>query len=109
MKQKTYDFLCAVVITMGVLICFALVSGTEFFDDAVSYDNTENTLEIFGTSFEINQKALLAAEKVLGFNDCIFGEGFAERLKYAAKEGVEFIGDGMGIAFGLAKRIVGAE
>ena len=72
MKKYAVDFLCAFIITAVVFACLGLLTSEEFFNDAVVWDESEKTLQLFGTKFGLDEKSLFRTEKLFDFNDVLF-------------------------------------
>ena len=108
-KRSVLDFVCAFVIVLTVVVCAALLTNAGFFENAFMYDESTTTMEIFGMELKLDERVVALSDKLLLFNDVIFGRGFAEAVKEAWKYVLDYVSDVLTVIFTLARRLMGAE
>lgn len=108
MKKYAVDFLCAFIITAVVFACLGLLTSEEFFNDAVVWDETEKTLQLFGTKFGLDEKSLFRTEKLFDFNDVLFGRGFSDAARAAATFVFDYVRDVIRLLLTAGRKLVGA-
>lgn len=104
-KRKTADFLCAFLAFSIVLVSMALLAGESFFEGSVVLSG--ESLVLFGTEFTLDRELLSVLERLLRFNDVIFGDGFSDMLMRAGTFLAELVRDGALIAYSAARWAVG--
>lgn len=109
LKRNAVDFLCAFAVFAIILLSIVLVCNEDFADGAIRVDKEQKSVEIFGTELVLNPDMLKTAQKLVKFNDNIFGGGFSGFIMSAAEFILSYIGDFLRISFGIARLAVGAE
>ena len=104
-KRKIADFVCAFLAFSVVLVSITVLTGESFFEGAVVY--TDTGITVFGTEFVFDKELTVLLERLLHFNDVIFGKGFAGILSEICGFFVQYIKDGILIAYSLARWAVG--
>lgn len=104
-KRNIADFLCAFAVFSVVLVSIAVLAGESFFEGAVVL--TDNGAVIFGTEFVVNKELLSSLERLLYFNDAVFGNGFARCLIKAGSFLLAYVKDFLCLAYGAARWAVG--
>lgn len=109
LKRNAVDFLCTFLLFTIILMSIALVADKSFSDGVLIVDEEKGRIEIFGTGFELREDILEVFDKLLKFNDNIFGRGFSIFLKRMAEFVFSYAGDFFKIAFTAAETAVGAR
>lgn len=107
-KRSVRDFVCAFLIFSIVLSGIALVAGKDFSEGTVVVDRKNGYAELFGVRFSFDGGFFEKAEKLICFNDNIFGKGFSSALKKTAEFTFGYIGDFIKMAYALAEKAVGS-
>lgn len=108
-KRSVVNFLCAFAAFSVVLLNIALLTGQSFFEDAVEWNGQERVLSLFGTEFVFDENVPRVAERLISFNDVLFGEGFSAGVTEIAACAADYVIDGLSVAYHLAGEAVGAE
>ncbi len=108
MKQKISDFAVAFVLTVTAAALLAIVSQSDAFGGAFSLDVQEGTLSLFGVEYKADRTFWSAADKVLAFNDNLFGKGFYALLKKLTVLVFSTVADGVKLLYFCTKMLVGA-
>ncbi len=104
-KRNIADFICAFAAFSVVLVSIAVLAGESFFEGAVVL--TDNGAVIFGTEFVVDKELLSSLERLLYFNDVIFGDGFSNSLIKAGSFFLKYVRDFLCLAYGAARWAVG--
>jgi len=104
-KRNISDCICAFVVFSVVLLSIAVLAGESFFEGAIVL--TGNGAVIFGTEFVVDKALLSSLEKLLCFNDVLFGDGFARCLIKTGSFFLTYVKDFLYLAYGAARWAVG--
>lgn len=106
-KRKVVDLICSFLVFAIVLVSIAALTGESFFEGAVEWNGDEASLSVFGTEFLFDKNLLSVGDTLLHFNDIAFGREFSRAVKCILGFVTEYAGDGISVAYGIARDLVG--
>lgn len=107
--RKIGDFAAAFVITAGLLMCIALVSQADFFEQAVKWNREEYSLRVFDSVFVFDKDVPEKMEALLSVNDIFTFKGFAALIERTALWLLDYVNDILSIVFTAAKEVTGSR
>ena len=108
LKRSTRDFVCAFLVFFIVLMGIALVAGKDFSEGTVVLDREKGFAEFFGVKLVFDGTFFEKVEKLVRFNDNIFGKGFSGMLKKTSDFAFCYAGDVLKMAYSAAEMAVGS-
>lgn len=108
-KRYLVDFLCAFAVFAIVLLSIAALTGESFFESAVGWNEKEGVLSLFGTELVFDRKIPEVLKRLVSFNDVVFGKGASNVIESAVDFFVQYVSDGITLAYHAARMAVGSE
>lgn len=108
-KQYIKDFITAGVIFTIILLALALVSGKEFFENAIRFDTASLSLTFFDTTISIDERVTDFIQHMRWFYSQILGESFVGFIEKALLLSADFFADTITFIFKLACIITGSS
>ena len=103
------SLLCSFFIFTIILLSIALLISRDYLDFSAQFVQNGIDFTLFGNTVRFDTAFLSTADRLLQFNDIIFGNGFSQILKYTAKNSALILRDIAIISYNSAKTIVGAK
>ena len=100
--------MCAFAAVTIILFSIVMLSGEGFFEGAVMWDAAKGTLTLFGTELVFDTGFVNTAQKLLSFNEVIFGKSFWLFTENVALFIKEYFSSFLAFAYNFAKAVVGA-
>lgn len=109
LKRKVKDLICTFAIFTILLFFVAAVTQLDSFSGSFVWDRENLSLSAFGTTIHISKKLPIALDRLLGFNDLFFSQGFSDFLKDIGSELLSLISNTVKICFEFTKQAVGVR
>ena len=107
-KRYVADFLCAFVIAVVLFVCLGLLTNEGFLGDAFVWDENNYTLGVFGSQLGFDRRIFAVLERLLEFNDVVFGKGFSSAINGCTEFVVDYVKTLFAFLVTVGRKLVGA-
>ena len=108
-KQQIKDFLCAGTIFSIILIALVLISGKDFFQNAIYFDRSALSFKFFDTKISLDKSVLTFLSQLGSFYTGTLGKSLVSCLENAVIFCADYASLLLGFLYRLACVITGAS